>query len=56
MTTDVTKNLLTFCFHCENAYQCDTEEKCRDCWADQGIAEKEKQELTTEQLLREYAL
>lgn len=64
MTTEVTKYLLTMCYHCEQAIGCETEEKCRACWADhqllheqcEQLERQEQQELTTEQLLREYAL
>lgn len=52
----VTTNLLMYCYHCENAYRCETEEKCKDCWAnDQFVTKQETRELTTEELLREYA-
>lgn len=59
MTADVTKYLLTMCYHCEEAHNCETEEKCRTCWAEKALQQHEqaaRQELTTEQLLREYAL
>jgi len=56
-TDQTTKNLLMFCYHCEHAHQCETEEKCKECWTDeQFVTQQEERELTTEELLREYAL
>jgi hypothetical protein len=60
MTNEVTKYLLAICYHCEDAHRCDTEEECRACMADMAVdrhtEEKQQQEQTTEQLLREYAM
>lgn len=58
MTTEITKYLLTMCYHCDDVTKCETEEKCRACWAERAMLQEDnqQQELTTEQLLREYAL
>lgn len=34
---ETSKNLLQFCYTCDDAHLCTTEEKCRECWADQAI-------------------
>ncbi|MNP55954.1 hypothetical protein D3C76_1506420 [compost metagenome] len=36
-TDDISKNLLQFCYTCEDAHLCTTEEKCRACWTEQGL-------------------
>lgn len=54
--SEITKNMIKYCYTCEDAHKCDTEEKCIACWEAKGIMKKEqKDELTTEELLREYA-
>lgn len=50
-----TKNLLMYCYHCEHAHRCETEEKCNDCWIEEQFVQEDR-ELTTEELLRQYAL
>jgi hypothetical protein len=51
-----TVNYLKFCYTCQDAHQCDTEGKCVACWEEKGLLNKEaKVELTTEELLRQYA-
>ena len=52
-TDTVTKNLLQFCYTCEDAMHCQTEEICRSCWAEQGIALEEQPD-ETEKLLHAY--
>lgn len=37
----VTRNLLQFCYHCEDAHLCTTEEDCKACWAANGLYEEE---------------
>ncbi|GAB6989995.1 hypothetical protein [Paenibacillus pini] len=41
MTTNememTTHNLLHYCYTCEGAALCDTEEKCKACWAEKGM-------------------
>ncbi|WP_160031766.1 hypothetical protein [Paenibacillus sp. An7] len=37
----VTRNLLMYCYTCEDATFCTTEEECRACWADQGMFDAE---------------
>ncbi|WP_170308072.1 hypothetical protein [Paenibacillus dakarensis] len=32
----ITANLLRLCYHCEDAHLCESEEKCRACWTEQG--------------------
>ncbi|WP_202903289.1 hypothetical protein [Gorillibacterium massiliense] len=52
-TDTVTRNYLQFCYTCDDARHCDSEETCRSCWAEQGIAlEDERNE--TEILLHAY--
>ncbi|MDR0267560.1 hypothetical protein [Paenibacillus sp.] len=41
-----TEYLLKFCYNCEDACTCDTEEKCRECWAQQGLLEGQEQDET----------
>lgn len=52
--TTTTKNLLQFCYTCEDAHECTTEEICRECWAAKGLLDEEEQEDETKQLLMEY--
>lgn len=55
--TIVTKNLLRFCYTCDHAHTCETEEASTSCWADKGFAfEDNTDEDTTAELLRMYAL
>ena len=43
-TTDlVSKNLLQFCYTCDDAALCTSEEVCRHCWADSGIPVEEEE-------------
>ncbi|GAA0137199.1 hypothetical protein YSY43_40400 [Paenibacillus sp. YSY-4.3] len=37
----VTRNLLQFCYHCEDAHLCTTEETCKACWVENGLYEAE---------------
>ncbi|WP_058304300.1 hypothetical protein [Gorillibacterium timonense] len=39
----VTMNLLQFCYTCDDAAACASEEICRHCWAEQGIPVDEEQ-------------
>ncbi|WP_202128465.1 hypothetical protein [Paenibacillus dendrobii] len=39
-----TEYLLQFCYNCEHACTCDTEEKCRECWGAQGLLDREQDE------------
>lgn len=41
-----TEYLLQFCYNCEHACNCDTEEKCRECWDEQGLLEEQQQDET----------
>jgi hypothetical protein len=51
----VTKNLLQICYTCDDAMECETEETCRQCWADKGIAVDEESERSeTAILLQAY--
>ncbi|MFC7680253.1 hypothetical protein [Paenibacillus sp. GCM10028914] len=36
-TDMMTVNLLRLCYNCDDAHLCETEEKCRACWAEQGL-------------------
>ncbi|AWB44796.1 hypothetical protein DCC85_11580 [Paenibacillus sp. CAA11] len=55
-TNDVmTRNLLQFCYTCEDAHLCTTEEACRACWEENGMMEQEADGTEeTRQLLMEY--
>lgn len=54
--TMITKNLLRFCYTCDHAHECDTEEISKSCWADKGFALEEITEADmTAELLRLYA-
>lgn len=48
-TDYMTRNLLQLCYNCDDAYLCETEEKCRACWAENGMLDGEVDE--TKQLL-----
>ncbi|EPY05221.1 hypothetical protein AZ66_17825 [Paenibacillus sp. E194] len=55
-TTDqVTRNFLQLCYMCDDNDRCTTEEECRQCWADQGLAAKPEVEETRELLNAYYA-
>ncbi|MBC8079413.1 MAG: hypothetical protein H7X86_03655 [Gorillibacterium sp.] len=45
-TDQVTKNLLQFCYTCDDAALCTSEEVCRHCWAEHEtlLDEEEKEE------------
>lgn len=49
----VTRNLLMYCYTCEDATFCTTEEECKACWADQGLYDEVNEGAgETQQLLR----
>ncbi len=53
----VTRNLLQFCYNCEDAHLCTTEEACKACWAENGLYEEEAEAAgaeETRQLLQFY--
>ncbi|GGH22147.1 hypothetical protein [Paenibacillus segetis] len=51
----VTRNLLQFCYTCEDAHLCTTEEICKACWAENGLYEEEAVSADeTKQLLQFY--
>ncbi|WP_430522297.1 hypothetical protein [Paenibacillus brevis] len=54
---NVTRNYLQFCYTCEDAHLCTTEETCQACWAEQGLcaAPEENAEETRELLQLYYA-
>ncbi|MDO7904866.1 hypothetical protein Q5741_00395 [Paenibacillus sp. JX-17] len=41
----VTNNLLQFCYTCEHAHECTTEEQCKACWAENGMLPEENEGL-----------
>jgi hypothetical protein len=41
-TDETSKNLLQFCYTCEDAHLCTTEEKCKACWTEQGILSEQE--------------
>lgn len=51
----VTRNYLQFCYTCEDAHLCTTEEACQACWAEQGLcALPEENVEETKELLQLY--
>lgn len=51
--TDVTsKKLLQFCYTCEDAHLCDSEEKCQACWSEQGMLADQEEMNETQVLLQ----
>ncbi|USB33553.1 hypothetical protein [Paenibacillus sp. YPG26] len=52
----VTRNLLQFCYTCEDAHLCTTEEACEACWAAKGLLDLEEENGAeeTRALLFEY--
>ncbi|CAH1198951.1 hypothetical protein PAECIP111893_01184 [Paenibacillus plantiphilus] len=53
-TNTVTRNLLQFCYTCENADQCTTEKACTECWIKNGIHEPTDHAAETQRLLQNY--
>lgn len=53
-TNTVTRNLLQFCYTCENAYLCTTEQACKECWTNNGIYEAADDAAETRRLLQDY--
>lgn len=53
---DVTRNLLQFCYTCEDAHLCTTEEACQECWTAKGMLNLEEEDGAeeTRALLQEY--
>lgn len=52
---NVTRNYLQFCYTCEDAHLCTTEETCQACWAEQGLnAMPEENAEETRELLQLY--
>ncbi|QWU13944.1 hypothetical protein SAMN04487895_101204 [Paenibacillus sophorae] len=43
-TDFVTKNLLQLCYTCDDAHQCQTEEQCKACWAENGMIPEQEDE------------
>lgn len=54
-TDTVTRNYLQLCYMCDDKHQCTTEETCRQCWADQGLAPEQRKEETRDLLNAYYA-
>jgi hypothetical protein len=36
--TMVTRNLINFCYTCDDARHCTTEQQCIDCWAEHNLS------------------
>lgn len=54
-TTDlVSKNLLQFCYTCDDAALCTSEEVCRHCWADNGIPVDEEETNDISAMINHY--
>lgn len=52
----VTQNYLQFCYNCQDAHECTTEEICLECWSSKGIPVEEEETLSeTKELLQQYA-
>jgi len=50
-----TRNYMQFCYTCEDAHLCTTEEACQACWAEKGMLEEEHDGAEeTRQLLHKY--
>lgn len=50
-----TRNYLQFCYHCDDAHLCTTEEACQACWADQGLLNTQEDGVKeTQQFLQTY--
>ncbi|MDF2925067.1 MAG: hypothetical protein K0R57_3981 [Paenibacillaceae bacterium] len=55
--TIVTQNLMRFCYTCDHAHGCDTEEMSKQCWSEQDFAaDAVAEEDMTAELLRQYAM
>lgn len=53
--TVVTRNLLQFCYTCEDAHLCTTEDACMECWTRQGLLDNQADNVNeTQQLLQFY--
>lgn len=51
----MTRNLLQFCYTCEDAHTCTDEEMCIECWAEKGMLTTEENGAEeTRALLQEY--
>jgi len=58
MTTDyqeVTRNYIRYCYTCDKAHECDTEEQCVACWRQKEQLQTEEMTEETRQALRQYA-
>lgn len=50
-----THNYLKFCYHCEDAHLCTTEEACQACWAEQGLLDAQEDGVNeTQRFLQTY--
>lgn len=52
--TNVTQYMMQFCYHCEDAELCSTEEQCRACMAEHCQSEEEEGAMSTKELLNAY--
>ncbi|AJS58413.1 hypothetical protein [Paenibacillus sp. IHBB 10380] len=43
------KKLLQFCYTCEDAHACDSEEKCKSCWEEHGMLTEQEANVTETQ-------
>lgn len=52
---DMTQNYMKFCYHCDDASKCTTEEQCKACWASMETDAEHEVCETTKYLTLQYA-
>jgi hypothetical protein len=52
--TEITRNLLFFCYTCDHANNCATEQECIDCWTEQNLITEVDETEETQRLMRLY--
>ena len=48
----ITRNFMQLCYHCDDAHRCDTEQKCMQCWEEQGLLHEDEALNETQQFLQ----
>jgi hypothetical protein len=51
---DLTRFFLHYCYTCQDAAACETEEACIECWQNKGIHHQKALPEETQKLLMEY--
>jgi len=54
-TDEMTQNYMKFCYMCDDASKCTTEEQCRACWASMRSDEEQETCETTKYMKLQYA-